>query len=41
MIGVSRVEEVELGIAELILSNTGFKLWSIAGYETCSFVNNV
>lgn len=41
VVRVPRVEEVELGVAQLILPDTRFKLRPISGYEACCLVNNV
>lgn len=41
MVGIPGVEEVKLRVAELILSDTGFKLWPISSYETGSLVHNI
>lgn len=41
MVGVSRVQKVELGIILFILTDTGFKLGAISGNEARCFVDNI
>lgn len=41
MVWISRSEEVEFRIIDLISSDSLLKTWTISGYKACSFINDI